>query len=108
VGIAPGIITTKESQFPPDRLSDERPDLAERITKHLNNLHPVGRTGRSEDIGAMCVFLASPWGGFITGGTLLIDGGNSTTLRELSPELVDELIAHFHAKWEAEGVMRKT
>ena len=36
---------------------------------------PVGRLGRPADIGAAAVFLASPASGFITGQTLMVDGG---------------------------------
>jgi len=37
--------------------------------------HPAGRIGRPADIAAACFFLASPDAGFITGQTLVIDGG---------------------------------
>lgn len=37
--------------------------------------HPAGRIGRPADIAAACLFLASPDAGFITGQTLVIDGG---------------------------------
>lgn len=36
---------------------------------------PTGRFGEAADIGAMAVFLASPYAGSITGRTLLMDGG---------------------------------
>jgi meso-butanediol dehydrogenase/(S,S)-butanediol dehydrogenase/diacetyl reductase len=36
---------------------------------------PVGRLGRPADIGTAAVFLASPASGFITGQTLMVDGG---------------------------------
>ena len=36
---------------------------------------PVGRLGRPADIGAAAVFLASPASGFVTGQTLMVDGG---------------------------------
>jgi NAD(P)-dependent dehydrogenase (short-subunit alcohol dehydrogenase family) len=37
--------------------------------------HPVGRVGRVEDIAEACAFLASPAAGFITGQSLVVDGG---------------------------------
>jgi NAD(P)-dependent dehydrogenase (short-subunit alcohol dehydrogenase family) len=37
--------------------------------------HPVGRVGRPDDIAEACAFLASPAAGFITGQSLVIDGG---------------------------------
>jgi meso-butanediol dehydrogenase/(S,S)-butanediol dehydrogenase/diacetyl reductase len=36
---------------------------------------PVGRLGQPADIGAAAVFLAGPASGFITGQTLMVDGG---------------------------------
>lgn len=37
--------------------------------------HPLGRIGEPVDIAGAAVFLASPAGGFVTGQTLVIDGG---------------------------------
>ena len=36
---------------------------------------PVGRVGRPADFGAVAAFLASEAAGFVTGTTLLVDGG---------------------------------
>lgn len=43
----------------------------------LASVQPVGRIGRPEDIAAMISFLASPQTEFITGQTILVDGGRS-------------------------------
>ena len=37
--------------------------------------HPVGRVGTREDVAALVEFLLSPDAGFITGKTLVVDGG---------------------------------
>ncbi len=38
---------------------------------------PVGRTGTPEDVGAVCVYLASGEGSWMTGQTLRLDGGST-------------------------------
>jgi len=45
-------------------------------------VHPVGRLGTPADIGALCAFLGSPMAGFISGSTILIDGGRSAVLQD--------------------------
>jgi len=65
--IAPGWIDTTEWQ-------KGRPGPATwPVEEHCQ--HPAGRIGRPADIAAACFFLASPDAGFITGQTLVIDGG---------------------------------
>jgi NAD(P)-dependent dehydrogenase (short-subunit alcohol dehydrogenase family) len=44
--------------------------------------HPVGRIGTPEEVGNLCAFLASPLCGFITGDTLLMDGGRSALMQD--------------------------
>ncbi|MFQ9021551.1 MAG: SDR family oxidoreductase [Parabacteroides merdae] len=39
--------------------------------------HPVKRIGTVEEVGALCVYLASPYARFISGTTILMDGGRS-------------------------------
>jgi len=75
-GIAPGFIDTPGN----DAWFDTFPDsAAER--KRTEDSHPVGRIGSVEEIGALCAFLASPHGGFISGTTLLVDGGRSALMQ---------------------------
>lgn len=77
VGIAPGFIDTAGN----DQWFASFPDpAAER--RRTEGLHPVGRIGRAEEIGALCAFLASPWGGFMSGTTLLADGGRSALMQD--------------------------
>ena len=37
--------------------------------------HPLGRLGRPEDVSGLVCFLASPGGGYVTGTTIVVDGG---------------------------------
>ena len=77
VGIAPGFVDTVGNQnwfasFPDPEAERARTEA----------LHPVGRIGSVEEIGALCAFLASPWSGFISGTTLLADGGRSALMQD--------------------------
>ena len=77
VGIAPGFIDTAGN----DTWFDSFPDpQAER--QRTIDLHPVKRIGTVDEVGALCVFLASPWANFISGTTLLMDGGRSALMQD--------------------------
>jgi NAD(P)-dependent dehydrogenase (short-subunit alcohol dehydrogenase family) len=76
-GIAPGFIDTPGN----DAWFDSFPDpAAERLRTEQS--HPVGRIGSVEEIGALCAFLSSTHGGFISGTTLLVDGGRSALMQD--------------------------
>ena len=64
--IAPGVIATKMTE---DMLRDEK-------TKEVLLANtPLGRVGQPEEIGKAVVFLASSDSDFVTGHTLVVDGG---------------------------------
>ncbi len=64
--IAPGLIKTDFA-----RALWENPDMR----SHLENMTPLGRIGVPDDIGLLATFLASRGGAFITGETIVADGG---------------------------------
>lgn len=77
VGIAPGFIDTAGN----DTWFASFPDpAAER--QRTENLHPVKRIGTVEEVGALCVYLASPMARFISGTTILMDGGRSALMQD--------------------------
>ena len=67
-GVAPGTILT-------DSLAElyAEPGLMESVTRII----PVGRMGSPDDIAAAVEFLASPDAGFITGQSIIVDGGQT-------------------------------
>lgn len=52
------------------------PAVEERLAEVAATI-PLGRIGRSEDLGAIVSFLSSEQAGFITGAVLVVDGGNT-------------------------------
>ncbi len=68
--IAPGLIRTDMARA----LWDD----PERLTQALES-YPLGRIGEPEDIAGAAVFLASKAGNFMTGQTLVIDGGTTVS-----------------------------
>ena len=47
--------------------------------EHSKTTHPLGRTGRPEEIASLVLYLASDQAAWITGATYSIDGGRSQT-----------------------------
>lgn len=77
VGIAPGFIDTPQAETWFGNFPDPMAKRAE-----VAAIHPVGRIGTPADVGHLCAFLASPLSGFISGTTLLIDGGRNAIMQD--------------------------
>lgn len=73
--IAPGWIDTDLSET---YLASHPDPLAARSA--LEAMHPVGRTGTPADVGDLAVFLAGNSSGFLTGETIVLDGGRTSRL----------------------------
>lgn len=67
--IAPGSIEFADGLW--DRRRREQPELYRATLAKI----PFGRFGKPEEIAHAALFLASPWAGWITGHTLVVDGG---------------------------------
>ncbi|MDA7965578.1 SDR family oxidoreductase [Ruegeria sp.] len=57
--------------------SHENPDA---LLRGLSKIHPVGRTGKPEDVAALIAFLAAEESGFVTGHVYTVDGGRMVKL----------------------------
>lgn len=64
--ICPGIIQTKFSEALWNN---------DAILKHMLRQIPMGRIGQPEEVAGLALFLASPAGGYCTGGVFVADGG---------------------------------
>lgn len=73
--IAPGWI---QSDLAQDYINTQ-PDPTMAM-KTLIDLHPIGRIGEPKDIGDAAVFLAGDSSGFMTGQTIVVDGGRTIKL----------------------------
>ncbi len=65
-GIAPGLVATK--------LTSATVDNPERLAASLARI-PQGRMGTPDEIAGAAIFLASPLASYVTGHTIVIDGG---------------------------------
>jgi NAD(P)-dependent dehydrogenase (short-subunit alcohol dehydrogenase family) len=77
VGLAPGFVATAGGDAWFESFPDPKAKLAE-----VEAMHPVGRLGTVEEMGAIVAFLASPLAGFISGTTLLADGGRGAVMQD--------------------------
>jgi 3-oxoacyl-[acyl-carrier protein] reductase len=65
-GIAPGLVDTK--------LTKVTTDHPERLAARVATI-PAGRIGTAEDMAGVALFLASPLATYVTGQTIVVDGG---------------------------------
>jgi 3-oxoacyl-[acyl-carrier protein] reductase len=85
IELAPSGITVN-AVLPGNVLTEGLADLGEDYIRQMTAAIPLRRLGTVEEIGHAALFLASDEAGFITGQTIVVDGGQ--VLPE-SPDVVD-------------------
>jgi 3-oxoacyl-[acyl-carrier protein] reductase len=75
-GVRVNCVAPGSTEFPGgfwDKMRTRAPELYEKTAASF----PFGRFGREDDISSVMLFLASPLAGWITGQTILVDGGQT-------------------------------
>jgi len=57
-------------------------EMDDSYREHLESIHPVGRLGRPADVAGAVAFLASDDAAFLTGESLLVDGGRTAVMQD--------------------------
>src|SRR2546427_445534 len=65
--ILPGVVDTDMYQ----RFAGEKPEFRAQMTA----MHPIGRIGKPDDIAEAAIWLSSSKSSFVTGHSLMVDGG---------------------------------
>jgi 3-oxoacyl-[acyl-carrier protein] reductase len=73
--LLPGSFETERMQAIQEGAARQQGVPVESIAQHVRASIPAGRFGRPAEFGAACAFLCAAESGFITGQSLLIDGG---------------------------------
>jgi len=89
--VAPGIIASAAD------LREHQRNPKMRILHE--DLSPLRRVGRPEDVAAAVVFLAGKSSGFITGQTLVVDGGMTTRMQLTAAEIATHTPAVATTEW---------
>jgi 3-oxoacyl-[acyl-carrier protein] reductase len=78
--VSPGRVDTGHARGSDERRAERRGVPYEIVRAEYEASIPMGRYGTGEEFGELVAFLASPEAGYVTGQSLLVDGGLVPTL----------------------------
>jgi 3-oxoacyl-[acyl-carrier protein] reductase len=73
--LLPGVFATDAQRRHINGMLESTGKSFEQLWEERGSNNPAGRMGRAEEIGALCAFVCSAHAGYMTGQSLLIDGG---------------------------------
>ena len=82
--VCPGSIDTPMLRFAASENLDGKTE--DEVVASWGRMHPIGRVGTIDEVGAMVAFLCSPAAGFCTGGEYKVDGGLLAKLGVVLPD----------------------
>jgi len=77
VALSPGFVWTERARFIHEKMSQEQGSTLEEVVRRTTANIPLGRFGETSEIAATVLFLASDHARYITGTTIVVDGGMS-------------------------------
>ena len=78
--VSPGRIDTARIRALDARMAERRGTTPEAVRAESEQAIPAGHYGQPRDLGAVVAFLASEAAGYVTGQSILVDGGATPTL----------------------------
>jgi len=78
--VDPGPIATERQEALMRGLAEKQGKSVEQVKAERDAKVPLGRIGKPEEVGALIAFLASERAGFITGSSIIIDGGGNRNI----------------------------
>lgn len=73
--LLPGVFATDAQRRHINGMLESTGKSFDQLWEERGSNNPAGRMGRAEEIGALCAFVCSAHAGYVTGQSLLIDGG---------------------------------